>query len=278
MKPEEFSDRLWEFAARVGRVVEALPETKLGRHVAGQLVRCGTASAPNYDEARSAESRDDFVHKLGIATKEMRESYGWLRFAIRSDLLPATKVAAVADEAEQLLKMLTRSVHTAKPRRDLTDQSKYSDQRSAISDHQSTTSNHQSPACHLGAYRGLDHLAVAVPDTEAALKIWRDTFGFPVLYSEDVNGGTVRLTHLDLVNTQLQLIQPLTPDHPLQAWLATNGPGLHHFCLQVEDIGEAMEDSPVPTAPKPHQGTQGKRAVFMDKTATQGVQVEGTGK
>ena len=68
MKPNEFSDRLWEFAARVGKVVEALPETKLGRHVAGQLVRCGTASAPNYDEARSAESRDDFVHKLGIAT------------------------------------------------------------------------------------------------------------------------------------------------------------------------------------------------------------------
>lgn len=271
MKPEEFSDRLWEFAARVGKVVEALPETKLGRHVAGQLVRCGTASAPNYDEARSAESRDDFVHKLGIATKEMRESYGWLRFTIRSALLPAAKVAAIADEAEQLLKMLSRSVHTAKPRHDLTRQSEISNQQSAV--------NHlQSPVSHIPAYQGLDHLAIAVPETEEALAIWRDKFGFKVLYNEDVNGGTVRLTHLDLGNTQLQLVQPLTPDHPLQAWLAKNGPGLHHFCLKVDDVGEAQQNSPVPTASIPHQGTQGKRALFLDKNATQGVQVELTGK
>jgi methylmalonyl-CoA/ethylmalonyl-CoA epimerase len=127
-------------------------------------------------------------------------------------------------------------------------------------------------------HQGLDHLAIAVPDTEEALKVWRDKFGFKVLYSEDVNGSTVRLTHLDLGNTQLQLVQPLTPDHPLQARLAKNGPGLHHFCLKVEDVGEAQKNSPVPTAPQPHQGTQGKRALFLDKTATQGVQVELTGK
>jgi len=66
-------------------------------------------------------------------------------------------------------------------------------------------------------FKGLDHLAIAVPDTEEALKVWRDKFGFTVLYSEDVNGATVRLTHLDLGNTQLQLVQPLTSDHPLQA-------------------------------------------------------------
>jgi len=277
MKPDEFSDRLWEFAARVGKVVDALPETKLGRHVAGQLVRCGTASAPNYDEARSAESRDDFVHKLGIATKEMRESYGWLRFTIRFALLPPTKVAAIADEAEQLLKMLSRSVHTAKPRHDLTRQSEIKNQPSIISNQQSAVTNLQSPVSHLPTYQGLDHLAIAVPDTGAALAIWRDTFGFKVLYSEDVNGGTVRLTHLDLGNTQLQLVQPLTPDHPLQAWLAKNGPGLHHFCLKVDNVEQAMKASPVPTAPEMHQGTQGKRALFLDKAATAGVQVELTG-
>jgi len=127
-------------------------------------------------------------------------------------------------------------------------------------------------------HQGLDHLAIAVPDTEAALKIWRDQFSFPLLYSEVVNGGTVRLTHLDLGNTHLQLVQPLTPDHPLQAWLAKNGPGLHHFCLKVDDVTDAREKSPVPTAPAPHQGTQGKRALFLDKSATQGVQVELTGK
>ena len=127
-------------------------------------------------------------------------------------------------------------------------------------------------------HQGLDHLAIAVPDTEAALKIWRDKFGFPVLYSEDVNNATVRLTHLDLGNTQLQLVQPLTPDHSLQAWLAKNGPGLHHFCLKVDDVAQARENSPVATAPQPHQGTQGKRALFLDQNATQGVQVELTGK
>lgn len=128
-------------------------------------------------------------------------------------------------------------------------------------------------------HQGLDHLAVVVPDTEAALKLWRDTFGFPVLYSEDVNDGTVRLTHLDLGNTHLQLVEPLTPEHPLHDWLVQNGPGLHHFCLKVDDVGQAMMDSPVPAASAvPHQGTQGKRALFLDKAATQGVQVELTGR
>jgi methylmalonyl-CoA epimerase len=127
-------------------------------------------------------------------------------------------------------------------------------------------------------HQGLDHLAIAVPDTDAALSVWRDTLGFTVLYSEDVNGGTVRLTHLDLGNTQLQLVQPLTPEHPLQAWLAKHGPGLHHFCLKVDDVSEAQHSSPVASAAQSHQGTRGKRALFLDKNATQGVQVELTGK
>lgn len=126
-------------------------------------------------------------------------------------------------------------------------------------------------------HQGLDHLAIAVPDTEEALKIWRDKFGFPVLYSEDVNDGTVRLTHLDLGNTHLQLVEPLTPDHPLQTWLAENGPGLHHLCLKVEDVGTTQATAPVPTAPALHQGTKGKRALFLDSTATGGVRVEVTG-
>ena len=64
MNQSQLSDRLWDLAARVGKMVDALPDTKLGKHVAGQLVRCGTSSAPNYDESGAAESRDDFVHKL----------------------------------------------------------------------------------------------------------------------------------------------------------------------------------------------------------------------
>lgn len=126
-------------------------------------------------------------------------------------------------------------------------------------------------------HNGLDHFAIAVPDTEAALKLWRDTLGFPVLYSEVVNHGTTRLTHLDLGNTHLQLVEPLTPEHPLQRWLKANGAGLHHFCLSVDDVGEAQRLAPVPTAPQPHQGTLGKRALFFDRSATHNVLVEVTG-
>jgi len=130
-------------------------------------------------------------------------------------------------------------------------------------------------------HQGLDHFAIAVPSTEAALKIWRDRLGFPVVCSEVVNGGAIRLTHLNLGNTHLQLVEPLALDHPLHAWLAQNGPGLHHFCLKVDDVGishaELVAAGLAPASPLPHQGTQGKRALFLTKAATQNVQVEITG-
>jgi len=126
-------------------------------------------------------------------------------------------------------------------------------------------------------HNGLDHFAIAVSDTEEALKLWRDTFGFPVLYTEEVNNGALRLTHLDLGNTHLQLVQALQPDHPINAWIAEHGSGIHHFCLRVDDVAAAKEASPVATAPNIHQGTQRKRALFLDRNATQGIQVEFTG-
>jgi methylmalonyl-CoA/ethylmalonyl-CoA epimerase len=130
-------------------------------------------------------------------------------------------------------------------------------------------------------HQGLDHLALVVPSTEEALKIWRDKFGFSVVCSEVVNGGVVRLTHLDLGNTHLQLVEPLTPDHPLQAWLAQNGPGLHHFCFKVGNVSvsqaELIAAGLASATPPPHKGTQGKRALFLTKSATQNIQVEITG-
>ena len=130
-------------------------------------------------------------------------------------------------------------------------------------------------------FKGLDHLAIVVPDTEEALKLWRDRFGFPVVVQEAVNDETVLLTHLDLGNTHLQLVQPLTPDHPLHEWLRANGPGLHHFCLAVDNIDQgvaATTGAGLPTAaPMPHQGTLGKRAIFLDSAATDRVRVELTG-
>ena len=114
MNQAELSERLWAFAARVGKIVDALPNTRSGRHVAGQLVRCGTSAAPNYDESGAAESRSDFVHKLSIALKELRETRGWLRFIVKAELLPSSKLGGLIDESEQLCRILGKSVLTAK--------------------------------------------------------------------------------------------------------------------------------------------------------------------
>lgn len=269
MNQAELSDRLWELAARVGKIVDFLPETKLGRHVAGQVVRCGTASAPNYDESGAAESRDDFIHKLSIALKELRETRGWLRFIVKAELLPASKLTRIIDEAEQLCRILGKSVLTAKGARTNSGNASCPVPDARFQD---------SPFQH----QGLDHLAIVVPSTEEALKVWRDRLGFPVVCSEVVNQGVVRLTHLDLGNTHLQLVEPLVSDHPLHAWLQQNGPGLHHFCLRVDDAGIAQSAlvaaGLAAATPPPHQGTQGKRALFLNKSATGGVQVEVTGQ
>ncbi len=131
-------------------------------------------------------------------------------------------------------------------------------------------------------FKGLDHVAILVADTEAALKVYRDGLGLPLLLSEVVNGGKIRLTHLDMGNTQLQLVEPLDPSHPLYAHLLQQGEGLHHLCFAVEDVEEAMtaatEAGLEMAQASPHQGTQGKRAAFLAKTSTGGVSFEITGR
>jgi len=117
MSPEELSDRLWAFAARTGKVVDALPDTRMGRHVANQLVRSGTAAAPNYDEGRVGESRADFVHKVNVALKELVETRGWLKFIIIARLLAGGRVQPLLEECEQLCRILGKSVSTAKANR-----------------------------------------------------------------------------------------------------------------------------------------------------------------
>jgi four helix bundle protein len=117
MKSVDLSDRIWRFASAVAHVVDALPDTRTGRHVAGQLIRCGTAPGPNYDEGRVAESRADFCHKVSIALKELVETEGWLKFVSIHGLLTAEKIGMVRDECSQLCRILTSSVATAKGRR-----------------------------------------------------------------------------------------------------------------------------------------------------------------
>jgi four helix bundle protein len=118
MTPDEMIDRLLDHAVRAGKVVDAMPESKLGRHVATQLVRCGTAAGPNYEEGCAAESRNDFIHKLRIALKEMRETRYWLRYIVRAELLPEPRLADLIQESNELCLILGASVATADANRD----------------------------------------------------------------------------------------------------------------------------------------------------------------
>jgi four helix bundle protein len=142
MTREELSERLWDFAARVAKVVDNLPETRVGRHVAGQLVRCGTSPAPNYDEGCNAESRADFVHKLKVALKDLGEARGWLRFIGKADLLPSFKLVDLVEECQQLCRILGRSVSTAKTANETGENVLHDD--SPITNYQLPVTNYQS--------------------------------------------------------------------------------------------------------------------------------------
>src|ERR1700733_12943575 len=143
MTPPELSDRLWQFAARIAKVVDALPDTRVGRHVAGQIVRSGIAAAPNYEEARSGESRADFVHKVNVALKELVETRGWLKLIILAGLLPAKRTAVLVDECDQLCRILGKSIATAKaPRKPAPSDA--SDKRLPVTNNKFAMTNSQS--------------------------------------------------------------------------------------------------------------------------------------
>jgi four helix bundle protein len=111
---DDLRERLLEFAARIGKAVDALPETRMGRHVAGQLVRCGTSPAPNYAEACGAESRKDFIHKLSICLKELRETHCWLQMIVKADLLPEARLSELVEENVELVRIVAKCIVTAK--------------------------------------------------------------------------------------------------------------------------------------------------------------------
>jgi four helix bundle protein len=113
MTPQELEDRLVDFAVAVIGVVEELPNTKAGNHIGGQLMRSGTSPAPNYGEARSAESTRDFVHKMKILLKELRETRIWLRIIDRRKLGDSRVLPAVIGECNELISIFLSSMRTA---------------------------------------------------------------------------------------------------------------------------------------------------------------------
>jgi len=111
---DDISERLLDFAVRVIKLVNALPKTIVGRHIAGQLVRSGTSCGSNYEESRGAESRADFIHKLGIALKEIKESRFWLKVIYHAKIMKPEQIESLIVECEELAAIIAKSIITAK--------------------------------------------------------------------------------------------------------------------------------------------------------------------
>ena len=113
-KADELEERLITFAVRVIKLSAALPKTPAGKHIAGQILRSGTSPAPNYGEARGAESRADFIHKLGIVLKELNETSIWLRIIERSYCIRAELLGSIIEENTSLSRIVASSLKTAR--------------------------------------------------------------------------------------------------------------------------------------------------------------------
>ena len=109
----DLEERLLNYSARIIRLVEKLPNTRAGSHVAGQLLRSGTSPLPNHGEAQAAESANHFVHKLKICLKELRESYRWLRLVQKVPLLSPKRVTPLVNETDELIRIFVTSIRTA---------------------------------------------------------------------------------------------------------------------------------------------------------------------
>src|ERR1035437_6536063 len=113
----DLEERLLEYSARIIRLVERLPNTRAGNHLAGQLLRSGTSPLPNHGEAQAAESANDFVHKLKICLKELRESWRWLLLIQRVPLLRPRLVDALVKETDEVIRIFVPSNQTAEQRK-----------------------------------------------------------------------------------------------------------------------------------------------------------------
>ena len=115
-RADELEERLIDFAVRIVRLSAGLPRTAAGKHIAGQILRSGTSPAPNYGEARGAESPADFVHKLGIVLKELNETSIWLRIIVRSQIVKCELLFDIIQENGALCRIFTASLKTARHR------------------------------------------------------------------------------------------------------------------------------------------------------------------
>lgn len=113
-RADKLEERLIDFAVRIVILSASLPKTPAGKHIAGQIMRSGTSPAPNYGEARGAESHADFIHKLRIVLKELNETSVWLRIIEHSRMLRKELVSDIMGESTELCRIFTASLKTAR--------------------------------------------------------------------------------------------------------------------------------------------------------------------
>lgn len=114
----DLEERLLAFAAEIVRLGETLPNSRAGNHIAGQLLRCGTAPLPNHGEAQAAESRADFEHKMSICLKELRECRRWIRLILEVPLVSDPKpLHQSLHECEELIRIFFASLRTSRSKR-----------------------------------------------------------------------------------------------------------------------------------------------------------------
>ena len=112
-KKPDLEDRLVDFAVSILNLAEKLPNTYAGKHLSQQIIRSGTAPALNYGEAQAAETRADFIHKMKIALKELRETYINLKIIYKKQYLSSKDIKIIAQENNELISIFIASINTA---------------------------------------------------------------------------------------------------------------------------------------------------------------------
>ncbi|RXR20905.1 four helix bundle protein [Flavobacterium amnicola] len=116
MKKFDLHERLIDFAVQIISVTDNIKTSKAGNHLSGQLVRSGTAPSLNYSEAQSAESRNDFIHKMSIVLKELRETHSNLKIIFRAQLYlgQPLDMTTVINENDELISIFVKSIETSR--------------------------------------------------------------------------------------------------------------------------------------------------------------------
>lgn len=116
-KGDDLAGRLLTFTVHIIKLVGELPTTMAGRHIGSQVLRSGTSPGANYEESRGAESRADFIHKLGIVLKELKETRYWLNVIHHAKLTSSQLVESLIKECEELCAIIAKSIFTAKSKK-----------------------------------------------------------------------------------------------------------------------------------------------------------------